>query len=460
MKKVCTIIFILLLAVSPYIQVFAQENIEEPEMPSFEEDDSFGFGSNGSTNEKALSVTIGGKFSTGAGLFLDEFKDFKSLRPTSLIWGELFLQANAPVCEAFIKLKLNDSTLPVKLKKKPVISPEPLIPAWIDQAYVQAVTGGFVFGGGIKKVYWGRAETLSILDVVNPMDLTDGTLLKTEERKIAQPMFFFSAYMPRETKLEAVFLPMFQPDRIAVTGRWRSALTEKSAAVYGAGNAEKTAELLKKDSAKLQYAHGGVRFTASVAGLHDIGFQYFYGYLFTPALDLRKKSISYTPYHNIGMDYATALGAFNLHIELAANLTHDINGTREDMYNPRLAWNTGFDYTMPRGFGLGITLAENIKLAKKARTNPLDTESEENITDTVLALFVSQRFMRGGAEWKLTSFVGLENADFLISPGINFLLGSIDLDLNMGFFGGKYRKGKFGTYTGNHYMKLSMGYQF
>lgn len=429
---------------------------------SFEDGGSFGFDSEDGSGGKGFSVIAGGKLSTGFTLFLDEFKDFQSLRPSSLVWGNLFLEAKAPLSEVFVKLKLNDSTLPVELKKKPQISPTVLIPAWIDEAYIQSIIGGFVFGGGIKKITWGRADALSVLDVVNPLNLTDGSEMRTEELKIAQPMFYFSAYMPAETKLEAVFLPMFEPNRIALTGRWRPYSLERLKTITGTGEGavEKEAGLLAADSAKLRYAHGGARFTATAAGFHDIGIQYFYGYFFAPAVNLRAAETSYTPYHNLGIDYATAAGGFNIRAELAVNVTGDLRGNQEDVYNPQLAWNAGFDYTMSYNLSLNMLISETVRLYQKAITSSFDIEAGESPTETILMISLSQTFLRGGGEWKIAGFIGLEDADFLIIPGVHFQLGTILLDFNMGFIGGKNRKGRFAQYSGNHFVKAAMGYEF
>lgn len=456
MKKLLAPLFGLFLTLIFCTQAFAAEEVQGEALSSFEEDDGFGFDSDEGANKKDFSVTAGGKLSTGISLFFDEFKNFQSVRPSSLIWGNLFLEAKSPVAEALIKLNLSDRTLSSALKQKAEIFPQPLIPMWIEQAYVQAAVSGFVLGGGIKKINWGRADELSVLDVVNPQDLTDFSVLNAEERKIAQPMFYFSAYMPHETKLEAVFIPLFEPNRTAITGRWQHPMAEKQDSKNGGA----LKRFSKADTAKLKYAHGGARFTATVGGLHDIGFQYFYGYLFTPAVNLRNTEISYTPYHQIGADYATAVGPFNLRTEFAANITHDIDGTKENLHNPQIAWNAGFDYTMPHKFVLGLLFAETIRLYQRAITGVFDTEAGENAVDTVFMISLSQRFLRGGAEWKLAGYIGLENADFLITPGVNFILGSILIDVNMGFFGGKNPKGRFARYSKNHYMKVSMGYSF
>ena len=95
------------------------------------------------------------------------------------------------------------------------------LPAWIDEAYVQALTGPVVFGGGIKKINWGRSNFLSVLDIVNPKDYSKPCEFYPEKIKKASPVFFLSAYLPKEMKLEFVYLPVFEADEFALEGRWK-----------------------------------------------------------------------------------------------------------------------------------------------------------------------------------------------------------------------------------------------
>ena len=46
-----------------------------------------------------------------------------------------------------------------------------------------------------------------------------------------------------------------------------------------------------------------------------------------------------------------------------------------------------------------------------------------------------------------------------IDPELSWLIGTIDFDLGLGFFGGK-KAGKLGRYQNNHFIKMSIGYEF
>ena len=296
--------------------------------------------------------------------------------------------------------------------------------------------------------------------------------------------FFLSAYLPKEMKLELVYLPVFEADEFALDGRWgKNTFANITQALPSSANkalveAKKKLFLKGQKTNTFDYAQGGLRYSLTIDGKHDLGFQYFTGFLhepnfqsshkpsapteaeFTQVFD--KAELIYNRYHQIGGDYEAMFGQFTVQAEFAANITADLKGNNPDIYNPNLAWNLGLLYALPKNISLRLQAAESIRLLNSGINQDklsLDTEKGSLITDTRLLFSISQTLVRGSLEWKLNALVEIEDADFMINPELSWLIGTIDFDLGLGFFGGK-KAGKLGRYQNNHFIKMSIGYEF
>ena len=472
MKKFfCTLVFIL--SISALI---------------FSEDDSlgdFGFDNEESGTESSVfSIDFGGAFYTGTEVFFDALKKPENLKQPFPLWGSLHLEAKSPLAEAYASVNLNAKTLAIGMGETAEFFPNPLFPAWIDEAYVQALTGPVVFGGGIKKINWGRANFLSVLDIVNPKDYSKPYEFYPEKIKKASPVFFLSAYLPKEMKLEFVYLPVFEADEFALDGRWeKNTFANIEQALPSSENkalfeAKKKLFLKDQKTNTFDYAQGGLRYSLTIGGKHDLGFQYFTGFLHEPNFKSRHKpsapteaeftqvfdkaELTYNRYHQIGADYEAMFGQFTVQAELAANITADLKGNNPDIYNPNLAWNLGLLYDLPKNINLRLQAAETVRLLNSGINQDklsLDTEKGSPITDSRLLFSIAQTLVRGSLEWKLNAIVEIEDADFIINPELSWLIGTIDFDLGLGFFGGK-KSGKLGRYRNNHFIKMSIGYEF
>ncbi len=89
----------------------------------------------------------------------------------------------------------------------------------IDEAWVRLWIGDCMLEGGLMKVTWGKADSLSVLDVLNPRDLSDLTITDPKDQKIARPTLHFSAPVAGAT-FEAAWLPVYESDRFAWNGPW------------------------------------------------------------------------------------------------------------------------------------------------------------------------------------------------------------------------------------------------
>ncbi|UTD10929.1 hypothetical protein [Treponema sp. B152] len=454
----------------------------------FSEDNNlgdFGFDNEESGTESSVfSIDFGGAFYAGTEVFFGALKKPENFKPPFPLWGSLHLEAKSPLAEAYASVNLNAKTLAIGMGETAEFFPNPLFPAWIDEAYVQALTGPVVFGGGIKKINWGRANFLSVLDIVNPKDYSKPYEFYPEKIKKASPIFFLSAYLPKEMKLELVYLPVFEADEFALDGRWgKNTFANITQALPSSANkalveAKKKLFLKGQKTNTFDYAQGGLRYSLTIDGKHDLGFQYFTGFLHEPNFQSSHKpsapteaefkqvfenaQLIYNRYHQIGADYEAMFGQFTVQAEFAANISADLKGNNPDIYNPNLAWNLGFLYALPKNINLRLQAAETVRLLNSGINQDklnLDTEKGNPITDTRLLFSISQTLVRGSLEWKLNALVGIEDADFMINPELLWLIGTIDFDLGLGFFGGK-KSGKLGRHQNNHFIKMSIGYEF
>jgi hypothetical protein len=435
----------------------------------------------------ALRGFIGG-FAEGAG----------SVRLGDVFSGKLNLSADTSFVSAFINLKLSPSLSPVA----------------IGEAYVRAYFGDFTVEGGLRKLSWGKADSMGPLDVINPLDYSDLTLLVDSlsdgmAQTIARPMVHAGVNLGRVSKLEGVFVPNFEPARFAASGRWAPArmaaltgqITEQIVGITNSSQKQYTAGVLSQmlpgiianaypETSTLDYAQAGLRFTTTV-GSADLGAQYYYGRLPTPAVSMAKSlasiagtavrlafaatpaagdtarallappEVGYNPYHQIGLDYAQVIAGFNVRAELAANLTGDWAGNDGAVYNPHLAWSLGFDRDILWGVNLNLQASETITLRHgKIGSNPLlDIEAESGVTSTRITAKLSRTFLQDRLEISAAAVWGIEDSDCLVMPVINWTQNDITVGLSGGFFAGD-RDGQFGQYRDNSFIQVRMKYRF
>ncbi len=433
----------------------------EKELLAIEEDVDSDFQFDDDSDAKSnFSVSIGGGIYVGASPFFNSFSSFGDVKPTSLVWGNLHLEASAPLTKAVISSNLNNETLPFNLGEKWAISKKPAIPRFIDEAFLQVSIEAVSFSGGLKKVNWGRADALSVLDVINPKDKSRFYFLN-EDSKMSVPIFQGIAYLPKDVKVEAVFLPIFEPDLFAIEGRWQSnsvyLLKEKMQIL----RKEDLFDILQKDTAKLRFAHGGMRLSTTIANSHDIAFQYFYGWSGAPLLKFEegKSFVDYLQRHNIGLDYGVAVGPVNLKLEVASNIMG------QSVQDSNFEWNAGLETSLTHGFSLQLIFKEtawlkNIKNVEHTNDLTYVFFRRRSQTDTVLLTSLSQNVLRGALEWKLLFLANLEDVDFLFAPSVHVIFGTIILDAQVAVFFGQDWRGSYSQYHKNNFLKLSIGYEF
>jgi len=411
----------------------------------------FGFGDyeTAGFSNNTVSAAIGGEASASLLGYVEDFSDgMDHTRLGNIFSGKLDFSAWTSFADAVINLKLQPSTQPMS----------------IDEAYVRAFFGGLEIEGGLRKLNWGKADSFSPLDVINPLDYSELTdLSDLMNLKIARPLIHAS-YRAGFSKIEGVFVPSFEPLRYATEGRWVPAQMARLNQLQAMG-----VPVFRDDMSTLEYAQAGARFTTTI-GPADFGLQYYYGRLTRPAVTMTFAqpspvptaiNFAYNPYHQIGADWAQVLFGFNTRAELAVNITGDLSGDDGSVYNPALLWSLGFDRNLVWGINLRLQCNESIRLMDdKIANNPmLDIEANTDMTSTQIIAALSKKFLSDELETRVAVLYGIEDGDFLFIPSLTWTRDAVSIGLSCGIFGGN-KDGQFGQYSKNNFVKAALTYSF
>jgi hypothetical protein len=427
-------------------------------------DSEAGFGFSRQGPELKAGGEVSGRFLAYNRVFAgNEDFDIESLGDIS---GKLNVSLTGPV-DAFLNLRFDTDKL-----------------LSVDEAYARFGIKAFEAELGLRKLSWGRADSMGPLDVTNPFDYSDLTDMTNQlEMKIARPMIHVSWNLGDFTRLEGVFVPWFRAHGFALRGRWiPSQVSGLDPILVSLG---KTLDDVYTDRVeRIDHAQGGIRFTTTI-GRADLGFQYYTGYFYRPAVNAvvdlvlpgnTRFNIDYNRYHQIGVDYAQVLFGFNLRSELGVNLTSDLQGGDPAVENPAIVYSLGFDRDF---WGINLNLQGNGRIrlmqnnivlfgparpvidaeAKIVTMAPSIVTEASPATSTRVTAILSKKFFRDELELKTTALWGIEDRDFLIIPAAVWTRNDLSLEVSAGFFGGG-RDGELGQYRDNGYVKTALAWKF
>ena len=338
----------------------------------------------------------------------------------------------------------------------------------VDTAVLSYFGEKFWFEGGLMKLSWGRADSQGPLDVTNPLDLRDLTVSDPLERKIAMPMLRARYSLNQASALEAVFIPSFAGHRMALDGIWAPAALKSLAVMVQPGKvlAAATEDLVPRTT--LNNFQAGARFSASLVSV-DLGLQYFYGFLPTPAASVLIKgppgdpnndvSFSYNRYQQVGADFAFVAAGFSFRGEVAANLTGDLAGSDPEVYNPAIAYSLGFDRDLFGMATLNLQYSGSYRINNGAIVAPLDIETGKPEFASTLTGMLTRSFFKDKVGLSLGGIWGLSSQDFLLMPKITFVSGDAEASVQAGIFGG-LSSGDLGQYAESSYLKVNLRYRF
>jgi hypothetical protein len=437
--------------------------------------EGFGFGDVGGDASQAAAsapgagVRFGGSLEIGGTLYSDEIDNLGAASLGDLYLGRLSFDASGSDVDASVRLKASQDII----KRRPQDI--------VDEAWLRVSAGPLNLEGGLMKLTWGKADSRGPLDILNPLDLRDLTVTDSMERKVARPMLHASLAAGQSSKVEAVFLPGFEGMTIAASGRWRPVQFDELEGKLAYIDTLRAGYSLSPAFAGVTYAslfdvidmsgladsQAGARFTTSLGSI-DLGLQYYYGYLFAPAVKFSGSPLPssvelvYNRFHQIGADFAAVLAGFNARAELAADLTEDLGGDDPSVYNPNLAFSLGVDHALPAGLSLNLQYAGTYRLKDGEVDRSAASYDIEKGTDSFssnLNAVLSQSLFKDALKLEATVLWEIGDKDILVLPSATYAVGDAELELAAGIFGGD-GNGPLGQYADSSYVKASIGYKF
>ena len=227
--------------------------------------------------------------------------------------------------------------------------------AWEDLLRELSVRQYFNWGyleTGLMIREWGKGEGVHVVDPLNSLDQRYGIVPDLSAMKV--PTMMVSANLQRDASaLELVYLPYFQPMKLALLGQWAVADPQFATLITETTAIENTQTL----------SHGqfGAR-GRTTFGPADIGLVYYYGFQSQPGYEVTMGLLSldpliygptgidailYTKSQLFGLEGALVLGPFTLLWEGGFWLSEDLEGTDATRYNSKLAYLGGIEFMLP-----------------------------------------------------------------------------------------------------------------
>jgi len=420
----------------------------------------FGFGDSALSDSEDSSVTatdtsIGGNIEYSPVYYFDSsLAEFRNS-----IKAQTTFESGGSAVDIYMKLNISDRVLSGEVNKL------------LDEAYVRTFLGPVMLEGGWLKVFWGKADTQGPLDVLNPYDRSDLTVMETRDMKIAQPMLHLSWGLGAFSTLEAVAVPGFTGDEISWDGVWTPSEIlglKTTLSGYGVDTGDIDDILAFPDTYGGEYLQGGFRFSTTIGSV-DLGIQSFYGYLSTPVIDPSSFAaliasgtpveVRYDRYLQLGMDMATVLVGFNIRSEIALDGTEDWAGVDRGVVNPFIAWSFGFDRILFKGVTANIQTTGRYRLMDGEITDPTDIQANVNVSSNVIIAKLTQDLFNDKITLALEGMVEIEDTSYMLIPNLSCSIGDAVLDMAVGLFGGD-EKGTYGQFSDNSYLRVGLNYEF
>jgi hypothetical protein len=414
-------------------------------LPVVAQEEGFGFGAE-AEQAPAPALSLAGTVGVGSTVYVGDFAAPGSIDLGSLASASLDLKASGSLASAYLGLKLSRD----RLESDPG--------SLIDTARVGLYLGSFSLESGLMKLAWGRADSGSPLDVLNPLDLTDLSIPNYLDRKLAMPMVHARLSFGQYSNLEAVLEPGFRGNRMALSGKWETA-EMKTLLAGGHGYNEDSVAAVLAPVWTLDHSQAGARFTTSLGGF-DLGAQYFYGYLADPVIYYPApgtSTISYVRRHQAGLDFAAVLAGFSLRGEAAANLTADLDGSDPRVPNSSIAFLFGFSRSLAADFSIDLQYSGSLRLAAVSLAD--DVEYGKPPLSSTLTGTMSRTLLKGGLVISFAASWGVDDGGLLLSPSAVLNFGDGEMGLYGGFFGGSPTS-RLGQYSAASYLRAGITYKF
>jgi hypothetical protein len=370
--------------------------------------------------------------------------------------------------KAILNLKINegDSEGIISLNISPQKwSPDILYTDIINELYMRTFFSFGYLEAGLMKVEWGKADGIHVLDPLSYWDLRDGYSQDISSLKKAGEMIKMNFYIKDSGLLELVYKPFFSSNIMAQSGRWST----------GMENIPNLQAL--PDTSTLKYSQAALRLTGTL-GRFDLGAQYYYGYLPDPGISTVfgsdfstnpldfKNYLTYNRAHLFGLEGGFALGFLTFWIETGYWMTGDLEGNDPTVYNNRLVYLPGMDFTVP-----GIGLYISVQLAgdytfNTGNLSPLDVDETTGYGspshNNMLLIVGELPFNKDKTKIRVSGMWSIEEEGYMILPE---LLWDLNDNFKLSIYGqiidGKIgNPGMMSSWKENDNLGVKMVYSF
>ena len=264
--------------------------------------------------------------------------------------------------------------------------------------------------------------------------------------------------------LELVYKPFFSSHIMAQEGRWSI-------------GTENIPNLHIPDTTTLEYSQAALRLTDTI-NRFDLGVQYYYGYLPDPGITSiftgtdpsdpthYDNYITYDKAHLFGLEGGTSFGIFTFWLETGYWLTGDIKGDDPTVYNNRIVYLPGFDFTIPRTkLYINVQLmgdytlnTENLSIGDVDDPTGNGTPAHNNI----LLVAGEYSFNRDKTKIRLGGMWSIEEKAYILMPELLWYFNDyLDLSISGQIIDGQDgNAGMLNSWKNNDNLKIEIAYTF
>ena len=157
---------------------------------------TFGFESDEDVREEASgsSVTVkkGGEIAVEFSPYTHDIEK-QAIPFKDMVSGAFNIKATGENIEAYAAFNFNADSLSELWDGSSRLKDLTYTPLIMDEAFLRGYIGPVTIEAGLRKLTWGKADSLGPLDVINPLDYTDlRNLTDIQAVKIARPLFHVS----------------------------------------------------------------------------------------------------------------------------------------------------------------------------------------------------------------------------------------------------------------------------
>lgn len=327
----------------------------------------------------------------------------------------------------------------------------------IRELYLDGVIGGTFIRVGRQQVVWGQADGLRVLDVINPLDLSEFILLSPEERRI--PLWMVNIeWRLFNGDLQLIWIPDHTYDHLARPG---SPFEATSPLVRPEGQpppADQAVPDVVRPHGLIADDDYGIRWKSFRNGW-DLSVNYLFHYTDRPYISVNRAtnaaSLRYKRTHLIGASLARAIGKLTFRTEM---------GYSTDQYFLTQSGTSAglVDRATEHSYVVGIDYQHNsdLLLSGQLFQSFLSTGKSfvRDMTETQLT-FLAQKKMRNDALTLRTLVIhGANRGDGVIQTAFEYSFKSnVVLSLGFDWFYGSV-EGIFGQF--DHADRLLLGIQY